>query len=291
MNPLWLAIADTITAHTRAKITSVEMEPVSGGCINECLRLVSDQGIYFVKVNRHVYAHRMFQCEAMGLAEMATTNGLEIPAVICLGEFNNGAFLVLEHLDLRGRHNPVALAEGLAQMHRSTQPRYGWHEDNFIGSAPQVNSWSTCWESFWWECRLEPQLSQARNQYSEVSAWVEKAYAINHALLQHHCPEPSLLHGDLWQGNVGFTTAGKPAVYDPACYYGDREADVAMTRLFGGFSAEFYRAYENAWPLESGAEIRFQLYNFYHLLNHLNLFGRSYLAQCQQTLELLSKEI
>jgi protein-ribulosamine 3-kinase len=167
----------------------------------------------------------------------------------------------------------------LASLHRQTGPRFGWHRDNYIGLAPQINGWRDDWAEFFIECRLRPQFERAGLK----GEFFEK-------LLRNHRPQPSLLHGDLWSGNAGFIAEG-PVVFDPAVYYGDREADLAMTELFGGFPDEFYAAYDAAWPRERGYESRKHLYNLYHLLNHLNLFGSGYLAQVEATLGLLRRAL
>ena len=163
----------------------------------------------------------------------------------------------------------------LAALHRQTGARFGWHRNNSIGLSPQRNDWSDDWVEFWRERRLRPQFERAGL----------KCEFFEH-LLEGHRPQPSLLHGDLWSGNAGFTREG-PVVFDPAVYYGDREADLAMTELFGGFPSGFYDAYHAAYPLEPGYQKRKHLYNLYHLLNHLNLFGAGYLAQVKATLRLL----
>src|SRR5262245_18398887 len=167
----------------------------------------------------------------------------------------------------------------LANAHRKPGPRFGWQRDNYIGSTPQQNGWCNDWIVFWVTRRLEPQISLARDKGFDVSLPSTR-------MLESHRPQPALLHGDLWSGNAGFTAEG-PVVFDPAVYYGDREADLAMTELFGGFPREFYRAYNEAYPLPGGYEQRKHLYNLYHLLNHLNLFGGGYLGQVKSTLRLL----
>jgi protein-ribulosamine 3-kinase len=189
-------------------------------------------------------------------------------------------FILLEQLDLKRSGDWSALARMLAALHRTTGPRFGWHTDNYIGATPQINSWRDDWSVFFKECRLAPQLALAKkNGYA-----VEIHGALK--VLEGHQPKPSLLHGDLWAGNAGFIKEG-PVLFDPAVYYGDREADLAMTELFGGFPREFYRAYDEAWPLDEGYERRKPMYNLYHLLNHLNLFGGSYLDQVESTLRSL----
>ena len=167
----------------------------------------------------------------------------------------------------------------LAKLHRTTGPRFGWHRDNWIGATPQKNDWRDDWATFFHECRVQPQLALARKNGFSIPFSKRN-------FLEGHNPLPSLLHGDLWSGNAGFIDEG-PVIFDPAVYYGDREADLAMTELFGGFPARFYDAYNEAFPLPAGYETRKHFYNLYHLLNHLNIFGAGYLAQVQRTLGLL----
>lgn len=201
------------------------------------------------------------------------------PEPLAHGVAGGEAYLLLEHLELGSRGDFAALGRMLAIAHRQPGPRFGWACDNYIGSTPQKNAWCDDWQEFWVTRRLEPQLSMARGKGFDV------AMPSLH-LLKKHRPQPSLLHGDLWSGNAGFTKEG-PVVFDPAVYYGDREADVAMTELFGGFPGEFYRAYNETLPLDAGYEKRKHLYNLYHLLNHLNLFGGGYLGQVKSCLRLL----
>ncbi len=193
------------------------------------------------------------------------------------------AVLSLEWLDLRSDGDYAALARMLARVHRHTGPRFGWERDNWIGLGPQRNGWSTDWPAFFEDKRLAPQLELARRKGYSFSIPDVKA-------LLAHRPEPSLLHGDLWRGNAGFVAQG-PVLFDPAVYYGDREADLAMTELFGGFPPAFYASYREEWPLEPGYEERKHLYNLYHLLNHLNLFGPGYLGQVEASLRLLRKAL
>jgi fructosamine-3-kinase len=194
--------------------------------------------------------------------------GARVPQVISL----QGPTLILEHLRLGARADWASLARMLAKVHATTSDRFGWATDNWIGLAPQQNGWSEDWASFFFETRLGPQARRAGLQLPDLRK-----------LLEGHRPKASLLHGDLWSGNAGFTPHG-PVIFDPAVYYGDREADLAMTELFGGFPPAFYEAYG---PLPDGYRVRKHLYNLYHLLNHLNLFGSGYRAQVEATLGLL----
>ena len=220
-----------------------------------------------------------FAAEAEGLQALKLA-GLRVPEVVSQGVDGGRAFLVLEYLELQSKGDFAALGRTLAAAHRHAGPRFGWHRDNYIGATPQQNGWCDDWGTFWQERRLRPQLALARKNGFDIE---DLPLA---DLLKGHRPAPSLLHGDLWRGNAGFV-AGGPVVFDPAVYYGDREADLAMTELFGGFPPAFYASYKENYPLESGYRQRKHLYNLYHLLNHLNLFGGGYLGQVKQTLRLL----
>ena len=219
-----------------------------------------------------------FEAEADGLE--ALRPHIRVPRVLDRGIRGGKAFILLEHLDLQRGGDYAALGRMLASLHRHTGPRFGWSRDNYIGLMPQQNGWCDDWAEFWGQRRLEPQISMARDKGFDVAIPSMR-------LLKNHHPQPSLLHGDLWSGNAGFTAQG-PVVYDPAVYYGDRETDLAMTELFGGFPREFYRAYNEAFALDPGYEKRKHLYNLYHLLNHLNIFGGGYLGQVKETLRLLA---
>ena len=256
-------------------------EPVSGGCIHRCYRAQRDGRAVFLKLNDARFADA-FAAEADGLAALRAA-GCRAPEPIAHGTAGASAYLLLEFLELRSGGDFASLGTMLAAMHRRQAERYGWPRDNYIGATAQPNGWSESWMAFWRERRLEPQLAlAARNGYriDVPPVW---------QLLEGHEPAPSLLHGDLWSGNAGFLPDGAPALFDPAVYYGDREADLAMTELFGGFARQFHSAYEAAWPLAPGYARRKHLYNLYHLLNHLNLFGGGYLAQVRSALRLLAR--
>ena len=226
----------------------------------------------------------MFEAEAEGLAALRAA-GIRAPEPFLAGLRENEAFIEMQYLELDGRADWAALARMLATLHRSTGPRFGWEKENWIGLSPQKNGWSEDWIGFYRDHRLIPQLARA-NLMKDSESLLKNL----DAFFENHDPVPSLLHGDLWSGNVGFTRAG-PVIFDPAVYYGDREADLAMTELFGGFPAAFYAAYHAAWPLDSGCDVRKHLYNLYHLLNHLNLFGSGYLGQVKATLGLLLRAL
>jgi protein-ribulosamine 3-kinase len=219
-----------------------------------------------------------FAAEADGLE--ALRPHIRVPQVLDRGIRHGKAFILLEQLDLQRGGDFAQLGRMLAAVHRQNAPRFGWARDNYIGLSPQQNSWCGDWAEFWCEKRLRPQLDWAKS----------KGFALEMPhlkLLEGHQPQASLLHGDLWSGNAGFTAKG-PVVFDPAVYYGDRETDIAMSELFGGFPRKFYQGYNEAFALAPGYEQRKHLYNLYHLLNHLNIFGGGYLSQVKATLSLLA---
>ena len=230
----------------------------------------------------------MFRAEADGLEELRAANEVRVPEVIDCGLANGESFLVIEHLDLGRATTDVARRFGiqLARLHRHTQDQFGWFRDNTIGPTPQINDYNDDWIAFFRRHRLEFQVElAARNGYdlSRDGAAVSKRLP---ALFHGYEPVPSLLHGDLWGGNWGVVD-DEPVIFDPAVYYGDRESDIAMTMLFGGFPRAFYEGYESEWPMAPGHEQRIKLYQLYHVLNHLNLFGSGYLGQARHLLDAL----
>lgn len=275
-------LAAAITAATGTPFEPAGTQEVSGGCINRGQILSGHCGRrYFVKTHR---ADRLdlFEAEADGLQALAATATLRVPAPIAWGAHQDNAWLILEYLPLQSHGDAAAMGRALAALHRHTQTRFGWHRDNHIGSTPQINAWADDWIHFWRERRLGFQLDLAR-RHGATASLVKAVTAVADnlpALFADYRPVPSLLHGDLWSGNAAFTE-GTPCVFDPAVYYGDREADIAMTELFGGFSPAFYAAYQTAWPLDPGYAHRRELYNLYHLLNHYALFGGSYGHQAE----------
>jgi protein-ribulosamine 3-kinase len=229
--------------------------------------------------------------EADGLARLAAAGAIRVPRVLRQGASDDEAWIELEWLDL---HAPDAAAdercgEALARLHAATGPVFGLELDNAIGASPQPNAPSKDWSAFWRGRRLEFQLDlAARNGYrGRLLDRGQRLLDEIPAFLADHRPQASLLHGDLWAGNRAMLEDGTPVIFDPAVYHGDREADIAMTRLFGGFGPRFYAAYEHAWPLDAGAAVRGDLYNLYHVLNHLNLFGGGYRAQAESMIDRL----
>ncbi|MDD2700453.1 MAG: fructosamine kinase family protein [Sideroxydans sp.] len=275
------AVASAISDATQRPFQLLRATPVGGGDINQTCRLEGSDGtLYFLKLNAAQH-HAMFVAEAAGLLAIAASNTVRVPHPIVHGTAEGLSFLVLEHLRLGGRGNARQLGEHLAALHRSSAERFGFSQENFIGTTPQPNRWTDDWLDFWREQRLGFQLRlAAKNGYGgELQRQGEKLLDVLPAFFDGYTPQPSLLHGDLWGGNHGFLGDGTPAIFDPAAYYGDRECDIAMTELFGGYPPEFHAAYQAAWPLAAGYAKRRDLYNLYHILNHANLFGAGYARQ------------
>ncbi len=265
--------------------------PVAGGCIHRSFILEGGGRKYFAKINDRSQLDS-FAAEADGLAALASA-GARVPVPLCRGQAGGEAFLVLEHLELRGRGDYAALGRSLAKLHSIRGESFGWRRDNYIGRTPQLNRRSPSWSDFWREARLGPQLELARKNGLGKSL-LRKGERLAEALpglLSDHTADASLLHGDLWSGNAGFLADGAPVFFDPAVYWGDREADLAMTELFGGFPQDFYSAYAEAAPLARGYAVRKTLYNLYHVLNHANLFGGGYAAQAERMIERLLAEV
>ncbi|BBJ00608.1 fructosamine kinase family protein [Ferrigenium kumadai] len=283
----WSRISAAITSASGKPFKLASRHANGGGCINEAYTLDGEDGTrYFVKLNdaRH---HSMFVAEAAGLETIAATNTLRVPQPIAHGTAGRQSYLVLEHLDLNGRGNARQLGEQLAALHRSTSNRFGFPQDNFLGTTLQPNGWTGDWVPFWREHRLGFQLQlAAENGYGgNLQRLGEKLLDALPAFFTGYAPQPSLLHGDLWSGNHAFLADGMPVIFDPAPYYGDRECDLAMTELFGGYGGDFYAAYRATWPLDVGYAVRKELYNLYHILNHTNLFGGSYARQAEQMMQ------
>jgi fructosamine-3-kinase len=289
---MWKTIAAQITATTGKPFTIETRHPIGGGCINDASLIEGNGQRYFVKLNRAAHED-MFAAEAAGLRALAVAQAVRVPMPVCCGSAGDDAWLVMEYLDLRGGSGSERLGRELARMHRSTRAQFGWLRDNTIGSTPQINTPAADWISFWRDRRLGYQLElAARNGYHRgLAAPGERLMAALPAFFSGYSPAPSLLHGDLWSGNAGALADGTPVLFDPAVYYGDREADLAMTELFGGFGARFMAAYHEAWPIDPGYRVRKTLYNLYHILNHLNLFGGGYLSQAQGMMERLLGEM
>ena len=269
--------------------TATPPRSIGGGDISAAWKLDAAPGAVFLKTGP-ASSYEMFAAEAEGLIELAAPGVIRVPSLIAFGAERGTSYVAFEWLefDRQKRDAEYALGVQLAELHRTTKDRYGWHRDNTIGLTPQLNDWSDSWVEFLKEKRLGFQLKLAAENGFSGALQELGARLLEHlpAYFENYDPSPSLLHGDLWGGNWA-SCGGAPVIFDPAVYYGDRESDLAMTRLFGGFGRTFYDAYTSAWPLEPGHEARNDIYQLYHVLNHLNLFGSGYLGRAQELLRKL----
>ncbi len=285
-------INQAISDATGLPFTPLTQRSVSGGCINQSYLLTGAERSFFVKLN-DVKRLTMFEAEAAGLQQILASNTVRAPRPLCHGVANDQAFLVMEYLDLRAQGDAATLGQQLALMHRQQQTYFGGPRDNTLGSTPQPNTQTANWIKFLREQRIGYQLRlAAQNGYGgKLQTQGEKLLTGLDQFFTDYRPQASLLHGDLWGGNHAYLPDGMPVIFDPAVYYGDRETDLAMTELFGGFAPAFYAAYREAWPLDAGYAVRKTLYNLYHILNHANLFGGGYAAQAMEMVTQLNAEL
>jgi protein-ribulosamine 3-kinase len=287
------AVSRAITGATGKPFLPVRSSGAGGGSISQSFVLTGADGRRFFVKRNHVRLRAMFEAEAAGLAELGRCRTLRIPAVVASVQHGDSGFLVLEHLDLGGNPSGATLGRGVAALHGVTGERFGWDRDNYIGSTPQPNPWSSDWIAFYREHRLAHQRRLARDNGAghgllDAMAGVEANLP---AFFDGRRPLPSLLHGDLWSGNWGFVRDGTPALFDPAVYFGDHEADIAMMELFGHPGPDFFAAYGERFPIDAGYGVRRELYNLYHILNHFNLFGGGYAAQAERMARRLLAEL
>ena len=283
-------IKHDITEQSTINFDGCRQSSVGGGSINSAYKLDAKDQVVFIKTNQASLLH-MFEAEAQGLQELRELNCVRVPNVICLGQTDGHSYLAMEYIELGSLRGPAStlLGQQLAQLHRQQQGYFGWHIDNTIGSTPQHNERNHNWVEFWQQQRLSKQLFfAARNGFNgSLQKRGQKLIEKIDVFFANYSPQASLLHGDLWGGNAAADPQGNPVIFDPASYYGDRETDIAMTELFGGFNNDFYAAYQAEYPLDSGYKTRKTLYNLYHILNHLNLFGGGYLSQAESMIEQL----
>ena len=284
------ALFEEIERRAGIRILRDRVSPVSGGSIDRTYRIEATPAPIFVKVASQA-ALPMLEVEALGLDALRDAGGVRVPEVLATGTSADAAFLALEWIDFVAASEAAerSLGRGLARLHRATADAYGWARDNRIGATAQLNAQSADWVSFFAERRLGFQLALAVEAGLPVAASRAVASLIDDLdrWIGEHSTAPSLVHGDLWGGNWAASGNAEPVLFDPAVHHADREVDMAMTRLFGGFGPAFYDAYAAEWPLPDGWERRAIVYNLYHVLNHFNLFGRGYLGQLSASLEAL----
>jgi fructosamine-3-kinase len=280
---MWTQITQAITEATGQDFAIANTKSVGGGCINQGYRVSGNGTEYFVKLNQASQVE-MFAAEAIGLKQMYATQTITVPQPICWGTADNSSYIVLQWLDLGGGNSQswTEMGRQLAAMHREgTNESFGWERNNTIGSTPQINTWTDNWADFFAQHRIGYQLKLAKRRGGNFGDTNQVIRVVRDKLADRQ-PQASLVHGDLWSGNAAITNDGKPVILDPATYYGDRETDIAMTELFGGFPKAFYHGYNEVWQLDSGYQQRKSIYNLYHVLNHFNLFGGGYGNQAQR---------
>lgn len=257
---------------------------VAGGCISDANIVTTKSGkSFFVKTNSNAIKD-MFSKEANGLKELEKANVIRVPKVF----YADSDFLIIENISAKSRDKLFwkNFGRNFARLHQYTNANFGFYENNYIGSTPQINivknKESVDWTEFYFNKRLLYQFKLAENN-GYASEELRKSFSqlenIIYTVLKDCNAQPSLLHGDLWSGNFIIDETGNACLIDPAVYFGHREADLAMTKLFGGFDNRFYSAYNEAYPFDEGYEYRENIYKLYHVLNHLNLFGTGYYHQ------------
>lgn len=282
------SISDFLATGTGPPLRILSASPVGGGCINQCFRLGTTHSDYFLKFNHNQAYPGMFEKESLGLSMLSESNTIRVPGVIHHAIAEPYALLLLEFVS-NGTRKPgfwEQFGYSLAGLHKHTSASFGLEYDNYIGSLPQKNQQQPDWAGFFIAERLEPMVKMARDEGKINSQYVrlfEQFYGRLKSLVPGE--KPALLHGDLWSGNFMTDEQGNPCLVDPAVYYGHRETDLAMTRLFGGFQAAFYQSYAEAFPLEKGWEDRMDIHNLYPLMVHVNLFGGGYALDVKRILE------
>lgn len=292
MDRFWQAIEQELSQQLGCPIKIKSHHEVSGGCINQAYTVITNRGLWFVKINS-ADKLSMFAAEAQALTEITSTHTVAAPEPVSYGIIESRAYLILEHMDLNHPVSPAAFGSKMAQLHSLKHEHFGWVRNNTIGSTSQINTQSLDWRFFFSSHRLDYQTSLAQNNgapHSLITSVKTLQQNLGH-LFSDYQPFPSLLHGDLWSGNWGGDTNGEPIIFDPASYYGDHEADLAMMELFGHPGTAFYDAYAEILPIDAGYKTRRVLYNLYHILNHFNLFGGGYAAQAENMSKQLLSEI
>jgi len=270
------------------EIKVISSAPMGGGCINNAVKVKTTVGEIFLKWNDAIKFQSMFETEAKGLMLLKSVNALGIPNVIAVGEAGSYSFIVLEFIEAGKRQKNFwqDFGSSLAALHKISSEFFGLNHDNYIGSLSQSNTQKNSWVEFFISERLEKQIAVAKNSGAINNSAIQQFNNLFRQLPEIIPEEkPSLLHGDLWNGNFMLGTDGKAWLIDPAVYYGHRKTDLAMTKLFGGFSEEFYETYNETLPLQPGFSERVDIHNLYPLLVHVNLFGGGYLQEVKNILQ------
>lgn len=281
------AIEEILSERIGTKAAVKNVSPIGGGSINDAFRFETEVGDFFVKKNIASRYPQMFEKEAKGLKILAAAKEIDVPEVLATATHENQSFLILDYIQSAPKQSNFweDFGQRLANLHKHSQENFGLNHSNYIGSLYQSNIFHKTWSDFFREERLEAQLKLARDQ-GQIGRETVSAFNRFYRRMDEILPvePPALLHGDLWSGNFMVNKNGLAVIIDPAVYYGHREMDLAMSQLFGGFAPEFYRAYDLAFPLESGWQQRMDYCNLYPLMVHVNLFGGSYLASVKRIL-------
>jgi fructosamine-3-kinase len=288
----WKHVEQAISEEIGEPFIINDHQGTSGGCINESWIITGDKREFFIKSNRPERLE-MFVAEAEGLKALADTGAIRVPAPVCWGSGEDRSYLVMESIRMGGAEDSRLFGQQLAQMHLATKPQYGWYRGNTIGSTAQVNGWLDDWIEFWRHQRLGYQLILAKHK-GIAPIIFDKGELIKDkfpALFAGRQVKASPLHGDLWSGNWSGDANGNPVIFDPAFYYGDHEADLAMMELFGSPGRGFLNAYREVFPVDPGYPVRRHFYNLYHILNHFNLFGGGYAGQAERLMDKLLAEL
>jgi fructosamine-3-kinase len=289
---LWQQVEQDIGRHLNRNFKIIDKRNIGGGSINNAFRISDGKDTFFIKTNRQQLAF-MFEAEARGLEVMFDSGAIKVPEPVSHGVAGHESYSVLSWLNMSGQPRTDAFGRQLAALHRCYAEQFGFFIDNSIGSTPQLNQWSDDWYDFWKKQRLGYQLDLAKQRGFGARLY-DLGIQLSERIPQFfdgYQPRPSLLHGDLWSGNWAGDESGQPVIFDPATYYGDHEADLAMMELFGHPGRAFFDAYNEVYPMDQGYSLRRTFYNLYHILNHANLFGSSYAMQAENMLETLLAEV
>ncbi|MCJ2376655.1 fructosamine kinase family protein [Vibrio sp. ZSDZ34] len=287
---MWQAISDQLSETLLFEFKIKERTKMLGGDINECYMISDGEQRYFVKINQKDFLPK-FEIEALNLRALRETSTVSVPEVVLISTTKECSFIILNYIPVKPLDLPTEsflFGQNLAKLHKwGEQKEYGFDHDNYIGTTLQPNNWHKKWNRFFSDQRIGWQLQLLKEKdikFVDIETFVE----LISDLLHGHNPKPSLLHGDLWHGNVAKTAFG-PLCYDPASYWGDRECDLAMTELFGGFQPDFYEGYESILAIEPGYELRKDIYNLYHVLNHCQIFGGEYMEHAETLISKIQK--
>lgn len=292
MNGNWKAIEQRLGQLLGKSIHFTQINSVGGGCINQAWHVIDQyKQHWFVKSN-HIDLLPMFEAEFQGLKTLEAAQCIRVPQAMFYGKVAQHSYLVMEYITFSGKAHAGLAGQQLAQLHQVYAKRFGWMINNTIGAIQQRNEQNIDWMAFWKHQRLRFQLDLALHNGLSQQVY-KQGFSLSERLPEFFDkpPQASLLHGDLWGGNLAYDQYNQPVIFDPAIYYGDRETDLAMTELFGGFEPSFYAAYNEYYPLDSGYKTRKTLYNLYHILNHFNLFGSGYGMQAGKMIQRLLSEI